>query len=348
MLRLLGGFAVSVLVATMCLESACAEAPGEFVADPAPTRSSHASTLVELKDGSLLAAWFGGSDEGARDVAIWGARRSDGRWQKAFVLAREPNIATYNPVLFHSADGVLWLYYKFGPNPAEWSAARRFSRDEGNTWSDVEYLPAGLLGPIRAKPLVMADGTIVAGSSVESYRTWAAWIERSTDGGKSWTKYGPIPGPGPVHGISNDEGRHGIIQPTIVALDNEGRHLRLFARATKDIGHICSADSMDGGVTWGPASATELPNPNSGIDAVRLADGRFVMIYNDSSLLRTPLVLAVSKDAVHFQKFLTIENAPGEFSYPALIQARSGALLMTYTWDRKRIRFVQVGLDQVP
>jgi predicted neuraminidase len=342
-----GGFASAfILLATMCLETACAQAPGEFVADPAPTPSSHASTLVELKDGSILAAWFGGSEEGARDVAIWAARRQGDHWQKPFVLARETNIATYNPVLFHSADGVLWLYYKFGPGPTAWSAARRSSHDEGSTWSEVEYLPAGLLGPIRAKPLVLDDGTIVAGSSVESYRTWAVWIERSTDQGKSWTEFGPITVPGLVH--ATDEGRHGIIQPSVVPLDERGQRLRIFVRATKDIGRICAADSLDAGLTWTPASPTELPNPNSGIDALRLADGRFVMVYNDSTWLRTPLVLAVSKDATHWRNFLTLENAPGEFSYPALIQAKSGALLMTYTWDRKRIRFVKVDLAQVP
>ena len=67
-----------------------------------------------------------------------------------------------------------------------------WSTDEGKTWSKPERLPAGLLGPIRAKPLVLADGTIVSGSSVEAYKTWAAWIERSTDNGATWKKIGPI------------------------------------------------------------------------------------------------------------------------------------------------------------
>lgn len=325
--------------------AACAQAPGEYVADPSPTKSCHASTIVELKDGSLLSAWFGGKDEGAPDVAIWSARRERGRWLKPIELAREPNIATYNPVLFHSADGVLWLYYKFGPSPTEWSAARRFSRDEGQTWSPIEHLPAGLYGPIREKPLVRPDGVILSGTSVESYHSWAAWIERSTDNGQTWTKHGPITVPSsPTDAF--DKGRHGIIQPVVVPI--EGAHVRLYARATKDIGHICAADSFDGGLTWTAAHPTSLPNPNSGIDAVRLKDGRFVMIYNDSSLLRTPLNLAFSKDGETWQDFATLENAPGEYSYPALIQLSSGDLVMTYTWNRKKIRFVQLPLARVP
>ena len=95
-------------------------------------------------------------------------------------------------MLFHSADGLLWLYYKLGNSPETWSAARAYSRNEGASWSTVEHLPAGLYGPIRTKPLLLGDGTILSGTSVESYGTWACWIERSTDNGQSWTRIGPI------------------------------------------------------------------------------------------------------------------------------------------------------------
>jgi predicted neuraminidase len=83
----------------------------EFVADPMPTPSCHASTIVELASGDLMTAWFGGAGEGKPDVAIWGARRHQGKWQPPMELVREPNIATWNPVLFRSGDGPLWLYY---------------------------------------------------------------------------------------------------------------------------------------------------------------------------------------------------------------------------------------------
>jgi predicted neuraminidase len=323
---------------------ACSQASGEFVAQPMPTRSCHASTVVELAGGDLLVAWFGGSDEGAPDVAIWAARHENGQWQKPLELAREPKIATYNPVLFHAKDGVLWFYYKFGPSPTQWSAARRFSRDEGRTWSATEYLPTGLLGPIRGKPLLLSDGTILAGSSVESYRSWAAWIERSADNGHTWTKHGPIT---TESAAAPGTERHGIIQPVLLPLDESGSRIRMLARSTKDIGRISVADSTDGGRNWTKAKPSELLNPNSGFDGVRLRDGRYVLLYNDSSTMRTPLVLAVSKDAEHWTKFLTIENAPGEYSYPALIQTENGDLVMTYTWNRLKIRMVRVRLESV-
>jgi predicted neuraminidase len=323
----------------------------EFIFTSAPFSSAHASTIVELRNGDLLAAWFGGSHENAPDVAIRASRRVAGKWSAPFELVREPNIACWNPVLFHSSDGKLWLYYKFGPNARTWTGARLVSTDEAHAWSQPSHLPAGLLGPIKDKPLVLDDGTIVSGTSVESYSSWAAWIDRSTDNGTTWTKIGPI---GPITVASqpqtsqSNQSAHvsGIIQPTIVPLAN--KHLRLYARSTSDIGRICIADSYDNGLTWTQAHPTDLPNPNSGIDAVALRDGRIVLIYNNTTTGRTPLNLAVSADGEHFKVFATLEDQPGEYSYPAIIQGKAGELDITYTWNRERIRFATMPLANIP
>jgi predicted neuraminidase len=314
----------------------------EFIYTEAPFPSAHASTIVELKNGDLLSAWFGGSAEGKPDVAIWGARRTNGKWSPPVELVREPNIACYNPVLFYSSDGRLWLYYKFGPHPSSWSAGRRFSNDDGATWSTVEHLPAGIYGPIRAKPLVMPDGTIVSGTSVESYHSWAVWIERSTDNAKTWSRIGPIVAPGE----ETAAGTFGIIQPSVVRLKNGT--LRLYARSTQQIGKICVADSTDAGLHWGPVHTLDLPNPNSGIDAVSLRDGRVVLIFNNTIKGRTPLNLAVSTDGEHFRVFQALADEPGEFSYPSMIQSRDGDLYATYTWNRKRIRYARIPLADIP
>ncbi len=315
----------------------------EFIYTEAPFPSAHASTVVELKNGDILSAWFGGSAEGKPDVAIWSSRRSNGKWSPPVELVREPEIACYNPVLFYSADARLWLYYKFGPHPSVWSAGRRFSTNEGKTWSAVEHLPAGLYGPIRAKPLVLSNGTIISGTSVESYHSWAAWIERSTDNAKTWTRIGPISAPASSAVTS---GTYGIIQPSVVQLENGA--IRLYARSTEQIGRICVADSTDGGLHWSPVHTLDLPNPNSGIDAVALRDGRVVLIFNNTTKGRTPLNLAVSQDGEHFRVFQALESDPGEFSYPSMIQASDGDLYTTYTWNRKRIRFIRIPLADVP
>lgn len=347
-------------LALLLVSAAAASAQqSEFVFETAPFASCHASTLVELNGGDLMAAWFGGTREGDKDVAIWGSRRTGGAWSPPVELARETGQPTWNPVLFHTADGKLWLYYKAGPSPMTWTAARRASQDEGKTWSAVERLPAGIVGPVRAKPLVMADGTIVSGSSVESYRSWAAWVERSTDGGRTWKKIGPITvpltaprrnprggAPLQVPGASEWDFTDGLIQPSVVAV--KGQRLRLYARATSSIGKICVAESSDGGLTWSDARPTELPNPNSGIDAVTLRDGRTVMIYNHAEKGRTPLNLAVTRDGEKWTMFRVLESEPGEYSYPNVIQGADGSLHACYTWKRQRIKYVHVPLSEIP
>jgi predicted neuraminidase len=349
--------AVLLLVAGAALYAAPAH---EFIYESAPFPSCHASTIVETAPGEFLAAWFGGSEEGAKDVAIWGSRRVAGKWTEPVELAREAATPTWNPVLFHTSDGTLWLYYKFGGSPSSWTAGRRASRDGGKTWQPIEHLPAGIIGPVKDKPLVLANGTIVSGTSVESYRSWAAWIERSTDNGKTWTKHGPItvtrPGTGGVESVplaavpgSNTWNQtYGLIQPAVVPLDRKGKHLRMYARATTNIGFICAADSRDGGITWSDATPTTLPNPNSGIDAVGLSDGRIVMIYNHTKRGRSPLNLAVSRDGITWNSFVALETEPGEYSYPAIIQAKDGSIHCTYTWKRTKIKYVTVPLSEIP
>jgi predicted neuraminidase len=359
---------LSVILMLAFIAHARAQEPGRdliFQPGSVPFASSHASTIVELKDGSLLAAWFGGTEEGNPDVAIWNSRAISGPspvWSSPRELAREPGVPCWNPVLFHTNDGRLWLYYKFGPSPSTWTAARKHSEDEGKTWSPAEHLPAGLIGPVRTKPLVLPDGTIISGSSTESYHSWAVWIERSTDGGKTWTRAGPIVPPADeikkeaneqttanatrASGPGERNGTTGIIQPSVVSLG--GKHLRFYARSTANIARIIAADSFDDGITWHRPRPLDLPNPNSGIDAIALKDGRVVLVFNDTSTGRTPLNLAVSHDGEHFMIFATLEDGPGEYSYPAIIQGRSGDLYITYTWNRKSIAFRRLPLSQVP
>lgn len=307
-----------------------------FVYEKAPFPECHASTIVETAPGEFFASWFGGSREGAKDVAIWGSRLNDGKWSAPVEIAREKNMSTYNPVVFHTKDKRLWLYYKFGLSPKTWNGAKLSSVDGGRTWSGKEYLPAGLLGPIKNKPYVMTDGTIISGTSVESDYAWSVWVERSTDNGYSWTKHGPI--------VYPDEA-HGIIQPAVVQI---GKTLRMYMRSTQKIGFITYSDSKDGGKTWSSAKITNLPNPNSGIDAVSLKDGRIVLIYNHTAKGRSPLNIAVSKDGDKWTEPIVLESEPGEYSYPAIIQAADGNVHATWTWKRERVKHAVIPLESLP
>jgi predicted neuraminidase len=343
---------------------------GQFIFEPGSTSfpESHASTIVALKNGDLLSAWFGGTKERAPDVAIWLSRLHAGHWSAPVEMVRKPNIPTWNPVLFHTNDGRLWLYYKVGPSPSTWAGGRLYSDDEGLTWSKPELLPEPLLGPIRAKPLVLPGGIVVAGSSVEGNSAtaniaWNAFIERSTDDGKTFTRIGSItipkdvdsaekPYPNPPAGAPGWAGEKGprkyvgIIQPSVIDMGN--KHLRLYARSQTLAMKVAIADSTDNGLTWTQAHYIEVPQNNSGLDVVRLNDGRLVMIYNNTTVGRTPLTLAVSTDGLTFRPFATLEDAAGQYSYPAIIQSAHGDLEMTYTWQRKTIKYAHLPLAEVP
>lgn len=318
----------------------------DFIWDEAPFPRAHASTLVEAPDGALVAAWFGGSGEGREDVGVWSSRKPRGRgWSPPVRLYKEPGQPAWNPVLFRGDGGALWLYFKIGPSPRAWSGAFMRSTTSGRRWSAPVWLPAGMLGPVRAKPIRLASGEILAGTSLESYRTWSSWMEISADGGASWRKHGPLLFGDP------ERDRLGAIQPTL--LEIEPGVVRAFFRTPRRLGKIATSLSRDGGRTWAPLALTNLDHPSAGIDSLRLADGRCILVYNPSATRRTPLSLAVSFDGgAAWEDFLVVEalaeDRRGELSYPALIQDAAGDLQITYTWNRRRIRHATVPLALVP
>ena len=91
---------------------------------------------------------------------------------------------------------------------------------------------------------------------------------------------------------------------------------------------------------------TPLPNPSAGTDAVTLRDGRHLLVYNHTAEGRTPLNVAVSKDGRTWEPALTLEQEPGEYSYPAIIQTADGRVHITYTWKRQRIKHVVLDLER--
>jgi predicted neuraminidase len=309
----------------------------EFIFETAAFPSAHASTIVETKDG-LLAAWFGGTREGATDVGIWQSRRENGRWTPPVETAtgvqpdgtRHP---CWNPVLFEMPDRSLRLFYKVGPTPREWWGMVRTSRDGGRSWSTAERLPDGVLGPIKNKPVRLADGTLLSPSSTESTdrpSQWRVHFERSTDSGKTWSLTSP---PAATDGRSID-----AIQPSILL--HPGGRLQAVGRTRSE--RVFETWSADGGKTWSPIALTLLPNPSAGIDAVTLADGRHLLVYNHTIEGRSPLNLAVSRDGKSWDAALVLEREPGEYSYPAIIQAADRLVHITYTWKRQRIKHVVV------
>ncbi len=332
-------FRLSLVFLILCAAVAGAEPaarpPGivssEFIYDAnSPTLSCHASTIAQTPDG-LIAAWFGGTAETRPDVTIWTSICKDGIWSAPAEVADgiQPDgtrFPCWNPVLFQHPGGVLQLFYKVGPNPREWWGMLIESTDGGRKWSRPRRLPRGILGPIKDKPVLCPDGVLLCPSSEEAADGWRVHIEFTNDRGATWTRTEPL----------NDPRQFDLIQPTI--LQHSARDLQILCRSKQK--RIVESWSHDAGKTWGPFAATPLLNPNSGIDAVTMKDGRSIVIFNQSTTERFPLCVAVSDDGKAWRAGPALETEPGEYSYPAIIQTSDGKVHVTYTWKRVRIRHV--------
>ena len=259
-------FALSafMLASLNCFSTESAIVKSEFIFTNAPFPSCHASTIAETKDG-LVAAWFGGTRERNPDVGIWLSHNRGGQWTAPVevadgVVSPTNRYPCWNPVLFQPRKGPLMLFYKVGPGPAAWWGMMMTSEDGGKTWTKPHRLPDGILGPIKNKPVQLPDGDILAPSSTEGQGGWRVHFERSSDLGKTWTATRPV----------NDGETIAAIQPSI--LFHEDGRLQAVGRTKQ--GKIFQIWSDDDGKTWGKMTLTSLPNPNSGIDAVTLRDGR--------------------------------------------------------------------------
>jgi len=303
----------------------------EFVFEKAPFSSCHASTIVETKDG-LLAAWFGGTQEGSSDVGIWASRHTANGWSAPVEVANGTQsdgkrLPSWNPVLFQPKDGPLLLFYKVGPSPSTWWGMLKISEDAGRTWSAPRRLPDGILGPIKNKPVQLADGSLLCPSSSEQ-DGWRVFMERTDKLAQNWQQTGPL----------NDPKEFEAIQPTILCYPSN--KMQILCRSKQR--RITEAWSNDGGKTWSRMEATSLPNPNSGIDAVMLRDARALLVYNHTENGRSPLNVAISRDGKRWNAALVLENEAGEYSYPAVIQTSDGLVHITYTWKRQRIKHVVI------
>lgn len=319
----------------------------EFIYTPGPVPSCHASTLAETAPGGLAAAWFGGSREGAPDVGIWFSSFRHGTWAPAREVANgaQPDgrrFACWNPVLFQAPAGPLLLFFKVGPSPSGWWGMLMRSSDGGGSWSAPARLPRGILGPIKDKPIPLPGGTLLCGSSTEDPRAgWRVHFELTSDLGASWRSTGPINTP---------PADFNAIQPSILV--HPGGVLEALCR-TKEM-TVAVTWSKDGGGTWSRLASAGLYGPNSGLDAVSLADGRYLLAYNrrehppGSGLAggdwkaRYPLDACISDDGVKWRLCAVLDDQPlpNGYAYPAVIQTSDGLVHVAYTWNRQRIKHV--------
>jgi len=311
----------------------------------------HASTLVELANGDLLCAFFAGTREGARDVGIYWSRCRSGRWGDVTLAAKVAPVAHWNPVLFRDFDEKVFLFFKVGLSPKVWKTFAARSLDGGASWGDPEELvpgdASGGRGPVKNKPIQLADGTILAPASKEGEDA-GAFVDRSTDGGHSWQRSDYVP---PTRTALDPSAQINVsvIQPTLWESAPGVVHMLLRSNA----GRIYRSDSADCGRSWCAMYPTALEHNNSGIDLVGLPNGLLVLAHNPTGYWRNKLLLSISRDNGGTWEALRVledepENVPAnEYSYPAIILRNDGRLAISYTYKRRNIAVVQATFDEL-
>jgi len=337
------------------------EAEQIFPVDP---RQTHAPGIVECANGDLIASWYRGTEGPEEDASIHGARKKKGesKWSEPFLLVDRKGFGDCNTCMMIDGQKRLWLFWptiigeSWESSLMNYAVSTDYENEGPPRWDRTEIMllkPAdfkeealALMGdrkirpprgaikfgddpqreklndPLyqrlgwapRCKPTVLPTGRILLPLYTD---TWAISIMAiSDDGGENWYASKPLIG-------------FGNIQPTVLRR-NDGT-LIAYMRENGGSRHIRVSESSDDGITWGPVGESELPNFGSGIDALRLANGNWLMVYNDKG--RVSLVVSISEDEGKTWKFTRhLElHAAGRYHYPAVIQSPDGTIHTIYS-----------------
>ncbi|MCI0378366.1 MAG: exo-alpha-sialidase [Gemmataceae bacterium] len=343
---------------------------------PLHPKHNHAPGIVECPNGDLLVSWYRGSGErSADDVALFGARLRKGheQWSEPFLLADHPGFPDCNTTLFIDRKERLWMFWPIILDNT-WNTCLtnyRVSKDyQGDgqpkwDWQGVIFLKpqnfqeemlkglehrwslnkdgkqqiseerltklkelignklSSRLGwQPRCKPLVLPSGRMLLPLYSDTYSV--ALMAITDDEGKTWQASKPLAG-------------FGSIQPAL--LQKKDGTIVAYMRENGPLKRIRIAVSKDDGVSWGPVGVTDLPNPGSGLDAVRLQNGNWLLAYNDTTVGRASLAISLSDDEGKTWKWTRHleRHATGSYHYPAVIQGKDGTIHVVYSY------FVQGG-----
>lgn len=358
-----------VLVAVTTL-SAAPRYSAELVF-PLHDAHNHAPGIVECPNGDLLVSWYRGSGErSADDVAVYGARKKSGdtAWSEAFVMADTPDFPDCNTCMMVDREDRLWLFWPViiantwescitryrtsksyeGAGPPAWDddgmillKPDDFSAEAEKGLDQLTQKYAALLNDElreeievgkkkirdklyqrlgwqpRCKPTVLPSGRILLPLYTDTFSISIMAV--SDDDGKTWYASKPLLG-------------FGAIQPAVLRRDSG--ELVAYMRENGVTQRIRASSSKDDGLTWGPVTETELPNPGSGLDGVRLANGHWLLVYNDTTDDRNSLAVSISDDEGKTWKWTRRleKHDDGSYHYPAVIQGRDGTIHALYSY----------------
>ena len=364
------------LIATIALFGFATDSP-QYSAElifPLHPKHNHASGVVELSNGDLLVSWYRGTGERtADDVAVFGARKKKGetKWSDAFLMADTPGFPDCNTAMMIDRKNRLWLFWPTiiantwescltnyrvsedfaGPGSPKWSQnglillkPADFSKDAEAEVERLKNLHASTLADYlqklsrfdtkklenklyqrlgwqpRCKPTVLPSGRILLPLYSDTFSLSIMAI--SDDDGATWYASKPLLG-------------FGAIQPTVLRRNNG--ELVAYMRENGVLQRVRTSTSKDEGVTWGPVTTTDLPNPGSGLDGLRLANGHWLLVYNDTTHGRNSLAVSISDDegkTWKWKRHLEKETS-GSYHYPTVIQARDGTIHAVYSYFTK-------------
>ncbi len=340
----------------------------EFVF-PLHPMHNHAPGIAESPNGDLIVSWYRGSGERkADDVAVLGARKRKGglEWSAPFKMADFPGFPDCNTALFVDSQKRLWLFWPIiFANTWEsaltlYRVSSRFSRDGAPEWDWQGIIPLRpenfeplmakgweerkKLAPIpesrlkeiepmqkliqdklltrlgwqpRCKPTVLSSGRILLPLYSDTYSVCIMAV--SDDQGQSWFASAPLAG-------------FGNIQAAV--LERKDRSLVAYMRENGPLDKIRMSESRDSGMTWGPVGVADLPNPGSGLDAVKLQNGQWLLVYNDTIQGRSSLAVSISNDEGKSWKWTRHleRRKDGSYHYPAVIQGKDGRIHAVYSY----------------
>ena len=349
---------------------------GQFIFAPEPWHN-HGSCIVECPNGDLLACWFHGKGEKTDEVIIEGARRVKGAagWGERFVMADTPNYPDHNPCMFVDPQQRLWLLWptllanQWGTAVMKYRISSSYQMREGPPaweWQDLIHVtPTNFEQQIEA---ALERYAPQYGAMIESYgERFQRYVEalRERAGDRLQQRLGWMTRAHPtvlpsgrlivplytdafsvsIMAISDDWGQtwmtsealvgFGNIQPSVVR-KNDGTLVAMMRENGRQR-RIRTSESKDDGLTWSPVGNMALPNPGSGLEVIRLANGQWALIYNDTAEGRHSLAVSISDDEGETWRWTRhlerCEPGQGSYAYPSLIQARDGMLHATYSYS---------------
>ena len=319
----------------------------QIIPQPSYLPAAHSSSFTMMPNGDLLAFWFAGTKEGKPDVKIWYSVYHDNKWQMAKYLVTPEMIAKANhryvikvgnPVIYRAQSGELHLFV-VSVSIGGWSGSalnHLVSNDDGKTWSQPERI---VISPffnistlVRTSAVGLSDGGFYLPVYHEFIRKYPELLRFNANGEF-------------VEQIRITAKNH-MLQPSVMptGINTALAYFRNSARLGESR-ELFASFTKNGGKSWAIPSATNLSNPDSSLVAANLADGRYLMVYNDID--RSHLWLGLSIDGLHWKPIYEIENTPDdEFSYPS-IQVNQKYVDILYTNNRKNIKHVRFNREWI-